>query len=103
MRCSRQLLEIEVLLLGALPNARLYVVAAARLPVAATWSTTSVTDAWLVRYRVDELAAPKPGPTVTSTTAPTPTAMRPRAAMVLMRMGLQKGWKDRQPKPGADP
>jgi hypothetical protein len=70
---------------GALPKARSYVVPASIVPVAATWSMTSVTVAWLVRYCV-AVVPPRLGPTTAIAAAPIPTTTRSAAPIVFQRI-----------------
>lgn len=56
------------------------------VPVAATWSTTSVTAAWDVRYWVAGVDEKTPGPRMAAANAPTPTTSSPPAASVPLFM-----------------
>ena len=87
---------------GALPKASEYVVIDSTVPVAATWSSTSVTVAWLVRYWV-AVVPPMVGPMTAKAAAPIPTTTRTPAPIVFQRIDAPsvhvRAARDGQPRP----
>jgi hypothetical protein len=69
----------ELTMSGVTPNLSPYTVLAAIVPVATDWALTVPVDTVEVMYLLLD-DAPKVGPTMTRTTAPTPTSISAMAA-----------------------